>query len=68
MLGEYLKNYRINNCVSQTEMAKQLNINKCYYSLIENNKRLPGINLMKRIALLLNMKPIELRGIANENN
>ena len=48
-LGEALKVYRIKNKLLQKQMAFILGISKEYYCKIENDKILPGRNLMNKI-------------------
>jgi len=48
-LGEALKVYRIKNKLLQKQMAFMLGISKEYYCKIENDKILPGRNLMNKI-------------------
>lgn len=61
MLGMYLKKYRLDNNLTQAEMAKRLNTSQTYYSMIETEFRKPGIQMVNRIAVALNVEPSVVR-------
>lgn len=63
MLGKYLKKYRLNNNLSQVEMAALLKTSQAYYSQIESDNRKPGIQLIRRISKLLKVEPSFVRGL-----
>jgi transcriptional regulator with XRE-family HTH domain len=49
MKTEKIKEYRMKKCLSQTELAKILDIDRSYLSQIENGKQ-PSLKLLERIA------------------
>ena len=63
MLGAYLKKYRMNHNYSQKEMANKLETSQGYYSLLETGVKQPGIQMIDRIAKLLEMEPGFVRGL-----
>lgn len=52
-MNTWLLELRTQKNVSQTEIAKQSNISRQYYNLIENNRRRPSPQVAKRIAAVL---------------
>lgn len=63
MLNRYLKKYRLDNNMSQVEMAKKLKTSQSYYSRLESGKEKPGIQLIKRISELLKLEPSFIRSL-----
>lgn len=52
-----LKEYRINNNLSQEELANMCNLDRTYISLLETCKRKPTLNVIFNICEHLNVKP-----------
>ena len=50
MLGQKLRELRIQRKLSQSAVAKQLNISRQSYNFYENNKRQPDLYLVKLLA------------------
>lgn len=50
MLGEYLKKYRIENGLTQADLAGKLSISQNAISQYENGKRCPPISRIAKIA------------------
>ena len=63
MLGKYLKKYRLDNNMTQNELAEKLNTSQSYYSLIESGKCKPGIEMIKRISNELKLEPSFVRNL-----
>lgn len=63
MLDSYLKKYRLKNNLTQSQMAEMLGTSQGYYSYLENGVRKPGINMINRIAKLLNLEPSFVRSL-----
>ena len=55
-----LKKIREENKLSYEDMAKKLEISKCFYWQIEHKKRRLYYDMAKRIAKIFNLKPDEL--------
>lgn len=55
MLGKKLKELRENIKLSQSEVARRLNISRQSYNFYENNKREPDLYLIKKIALFFDV-------------
>ncbi|MDR3983098.1 MAG: helix-turn-helix transcriptional regulator [Dysosmobacter sp.] len=53
MLGEYLKKYRIENGLTQADLAGKLSISQNAISQYENGKRCPPISRIAKIAKVL---------------
>ena len=51
-----LKRYRLEHNLTQKEMAVLLQTSESYYSLIENGRKIAGINMRKRICKVLKTK------------
>lgn len=49
-IGRRLRLYRLKNNLLEKQMVSLLGISREYYSAIEQGKRFPGHNLLKRIA------------------
>lgn len=62
-LGTKIRNIRYNNNISQTEMAKVLEINRNYLSRIENNKSLPTAEILTKLAENFNVSVDSLLGL-----
>lgn len=50
MLGEYLKQYRLNHNLTQSQMAEILGTSQNYYNRLEANLKKPGFKLIDRIS------------------
>lgn len=69
MIGKHLKQYRINNGLSQYEMADLLETYQGYYCNLERDKYKPGAKMIKRIAKLLGKsETIILEWLDNKND
>lgn len=66
-LGEFIKEYRKNNVITQNEMAERLGITKTALSYVETCRRKAGPKIMKAIARELNLDIREVYKL-NENN
>ncbi len=62
-LGTKIKNIRFNHNISQSEMARILEINRNYLSRIETNKSLPTTEVLTRLADNFNVSIDNLLGI-----
>lgn len=54
-IGQLIKIGRMNQKMSQDNLAKKLDVSKNYISLVENDKKDPSINFLKNTAKLLNV-------------
>lgn len=54
-IGQLIRFGRINQKMSQDDLAKELEVSKNYISLVENDKKDPSINFLKNTAKLLNI-------------
>lgn len=61
MLGEHLKEFRLNNNLTQAQMAEKLGTSQAYYNRLEAGLKKPGFKLMARISGLLDEEPAYLR-------
>lgn len=69
MIGKHLKQYRINNGLSQYEMADLLETYQGYYCNLERDKYKPGAKMIRRIAKLLGKsETIILEWLDNKND
>lgn len=50
-----MKNARLENNLSQQELADKVGISREYISMIENGERNPSVNIAKKIGDLLNI-------------
>lgn len=57
---EKLTKLREKNNISYEEMAKRLNISKCFYWQIEHKKRRLYYFMAKKIAAIFNLKPDDI--------
>lgn len=55
-----LKKLRIQNQISYEDMAKKLEISKCYYWQIEHKRRRLYYDMALKIANIFNLKPDDL--------
>ena len=55
-LGKQLRDERRKNNLSTEMLAKICGVSRSYITLIENDKRLPSIKLLPKLALALNLK------------
>lgn len=55
MLSQYLRQFRIENNLTQSEMAKKLRTAQGYYSQIETGSKKPGFTMVKRLSEVLNV-------------
>lgn len=51
-----LKSIRNSKKITQCQVAKKVGISLSHYSLIENNKRNPSVDVAKRIGQVLDIK------------
>jgi DNA-binding XRE family transcriptional regulator len=66
-LGDFLKNHRLGEELTQTEMANILGISKQRLSDIENNRKNVSIKLCKKMASTLDLPPEWLVKLALQN-
>ena len=59
MLGEKLKNYRINRGLSQCDVAEMSGINEKYYGRIERDESCPTIEMLNKICNALKIDMVE---------
>lgn len=52
-MREWLRNRRTDKKMTQEDVAKLANIDRAYYTMIENGTRNPSVKVAKRIALAL---------------
>ncbi|MBQ1293875.1 MAG: helix-turn-helix transcriptional regulator [Clostridiales bacterium] len=57
--GEFIREKRIARGLSQSEMAKLLDISQAAYSRYESGNRDPGLNMVRKISKILKFKPGE---------
>lgn len=57
-LGVKLKALRIEQGLSQTDVAKELSVSRGYVSMLENNKHVPGTDIIIKAAKLFGV-PVE---------
>ncbi len=60
MLGDVLREARINAGLSQEQLAQKTNLHRTYISLIERNKRQPTIQVFIKICWKLGVTPSEI--------
>lgn len=53
MNNEKFKRHRLSKGLSQTELAKILNVDRTYINQIERGKKTPSLSLLERIAEVL---------------
>lgn len=63
MLGQYLKQYRIKNNLTQKEMADLCGTDQTYYSRIETGDVKPGFIMVKRLASAVKVEESFIRGL-----
>ncbi len=56
-LAIVLKKYRLENKLSQDELAFRCELDRTYISLLERKKRKPTLNVIFKICSNLNIKP-----------
>ena len=61
MFGDWLRNERLNRGMSQSELAKILNLSYVIISKYENGHKFPSLKAQKRIANYFNITIEELR-------
>ena len=59
-VGDRIKYYRSLHNISQTELAKRINISKSFLSRIENGKTDYNIYIFWKICIILEIKPFDL--------
>jgi len=59
-LGLNIRNYRINNGISQAKLAEMADMAANYLGLIENGKKFPSSEMLERIASALGKDTIDL--------
>jgi len=47
--GEQMKEAREKKLMSQAELSRRLGVSRAYYNQIESGKRIPGIDLKRKI-------------------
>ena len=52
-----LKDIRIKKKITRRELAKRSGISEAYLSMIENNRRMPTVEVINNIANALNCRP-----------
>lgn len=63
---ENLKKARLNNGLSQAQLAELLGVAKSTYSMYESGNREPNVQTIKKIADILNVSTDELLGMDEE--
>lgn len=63
MLGDYLKKARLRKNLSQTQFAKLLGTSQSYYSRLEKSRVKPGLQMVSKIALALNVEESFIRSL-----
>ena len=53
MLGQYLKQFRVKNNLTQQKMAESLGTSQAYYSQIESGAKNPGFTMVSKLAKVL---------------
>lgn len=61
MLGQYLKKYRLDNNLTQEEMAQKVGTSQSYYCQLETGQKKPGIPMVDKIAKALGLEPSFIR-------
>ncbi len=64
-LGEKIKELRIQQMYSQSEIAKELGVSRAIISYIESDEKMPSLPLLKRLAKLFE---VSLDYLVNEEN
>ena len=59
-MREALRNKRIELGLSQSEVARKINVTRQCYNYIEANKRNPSVEILKKIAEVLDITDINL--------
>jgi len=54
-MGQYIKLARVNSGISQSKLADEVGVTKTYVSLLENDRKDASVDLLKKIAKLLNV-------------
>lgn len=60
LLGENVRRIRVENCLSQEELAFRAGMKRSYLSDLERGIRNPTVRAMGRLAEALNVDPSEL--------
>ncbi len=55
--GKVIKKYRMDANLSQVTLSKRLKVQSTYISAIENGKKEPSLNLLKKIAKAFHIRP-----------
>lgn len=63
LLGDVIKDARLEHGWTQTELAQQLGVGKAVVSRWEKNNRLPGVNTMRKLAHVLEIDPNVLQDL-----
>lgn len=63
MLERYLKKYRLNNNLTQAQMAEKLETSQSYYCQLETGRKKPGFKMINRVAKLLKLDPSFIRSL-----
>lgn len=65
--ADYLKQYRINNAMTQEDLAKKLNTTKQVICNYENGKHTPKVHIAAQIASALNVPLWEMLGVEDKD-
>jgi len=57
IVSRNIKYARMLSCITQEDLANQMNVNQSYVSAIENGSKPISINRLEKIAKILNVKP-----------
>lgn len=60
MLGEELKNARLEAGLSQEQLAVRARVHRTYISLLERNKKSPTLDVLMRLCAALDLSPSDL--------
>lgn len=66
-LGEFLKNLRLSECMTQKQLSEKLNVTHntiCYY---ETNKQTPCLRVLKEYSDLFNIDVVKLLCLKYDN-
>ena len=63
MFGEFLRNYRVKNNLTQKQMAEKCHATQAYYSQIETGRRKPGFRLIRELSTIMSVSEAFLRSL-----
>lgn len=58
--GRIIKMLRIAEGLSQKELAQKLEVSRSYLSLVENDKKMPGLPFLNKAAKIFDIPPVLL--------